>query len=854
MPSKVNPSVMHVHLNHSPSRVTLSCLELGSHNYEILMSNKNAKECYMILKEKIATATEHHISSNRIRPTNNPPWFSQVIKRLINARQHSYTKQTIPNRTPSTRTYPRLQEAHGIRGNYSRWIRNWLTGRTQSVVIHDHTSDSTLVTSGVLQGSVLGPLLFIIYINDLDVGIISKINKFADEAKLCHRSFTERDRVTIQSDLNRLLKRTETWQMHFNIDKCSVKHVGANNTHFQHMMYDIPIETVQQQRDLSVIVTENLKHDKQVQRWPLLNWDNEVGNRHVGKNVNNEVGGRRGDKNGDNDDLGTKKSLKGMELKRCCLYYESSIKYFPENYEGEPALCSILLHPDGGQVSVVQVEGVVGESVSLPCHISPPRGDRVAVILWYREHHPDALYTYDARSPGRQQHSSRAPGLKASFHADPPARLVLPRATTKLAGEYECRVDYLHAPSATTKVRLSVVELPASLELKTQDSRPAPPQLDVNMGDSLDLQCKVVGGFPTPRVWWTLGDQILPASMSEATTTSFPQLSQEYFNPRAVLANDTLHPDNYDMYYVDGGPPTAKNLVSRGAENVVVAPLTISKVQREHHGMSVSCHASNTNLTSVAIHAGTKLLVNTPPSSVVISGVPSSIAAGERLRAWCSAPQARPSPVLVWALAKRGKPAKILARQELSERNVSRSWLDVEAEWQDDGASLSCTAHSPAVPVLQVSNSTTLSVTYYQERNDFARAFLDLANDETFTSHLIMSDEAHFHISRYVNKQNYQICYPTEVKACGGRLPIVEVLINKKPAMALVDTGCTMTVVHSKYIAQYDGDASISAFDGRKVEYKVANRVKIVVKGGMPVVTKCGVGPAGGRRGRSTWD
>ncbi|KAF2352709.1 hypothetical protein FHG87_016534 [Trinorchestia longiramus] len=76
--------------------------ELGSYNYEVLMNNKNAEECYMILKDKIATARDHHIPRKRIRPTNNPPWFSQEIKRLINARQHSYRRlkryQTEPHR------------------------------------------------------------------------------------------------------------------------------------------------------------------------------------------------------------------------------------------------------------------------------------------------------------------------------------------------------------------------------------------------------------------------------------------------------------------------------------------------------------------------------------------------------------------------------------------------------------------------------------------------------------------------------------------------------------------------------------------------------------------------------------
>ncbi|KAF2345972.1 hypothetical protein FHG87_023273 [Trinorchestia longiramus] len=79
-------------LNYKQGNFKLMKEELGSYNYEVLMSNENAEECFMILKNKIATATEHHIPRKRIRPTNNPPWFSQEIKRLINARQHSYRR------------------------------------------------------------------------------------------------------------------------------------------------------------------------------------------------------------------------------------------------------------------------------------------------------------------------------------------------------------------------------------------------------------------------------------------------------------------------------------------------------------------------------------------------------------------------------------------------------------------------------------------------------------------------------------------------------------------------------------------------------------------------------------------
>ena len=104
---------------------------------------------------------------------------------------------------PHSRLAAKL-EACGIGGEVLRWIKNWLCGRRQKVGIKGKYSDWIRVISGVPQGSVLGPLLFLIYINDIDDGIISKISKFADDTKLCREIGCEADARILQDDLKRL--------------------------------------------------------------------------------------------------------------------------------------------------------------------------------------------------------------------------------------------------------------------------------------------------------------------------------------------------------------------------------------------------------------------------------------------------------------------------------------------------------------------------------------------------------------------------------------------------------------------------------------------------------------------------
>ena len=157
-------------------------------------------------------------------------------------------------------------KAHGIGGSVLMWIENWLADRRQRVGVNGSFSEWQAVTSGVPQGSVLGPQLITIYINDLDEGIQCNISKFADDTKLGGIVRCEEDAWRLQGDLDRLSEWADAWQMQYNVDKCEVIHFGSKNMRVDYYLNGGRLGKGEMQRDLGVMVHQTLKVGMQVQQ------------------------------------------------------------------------------------------------------------------------------------------------------------------------------------------------------------------------------------------------------------------------------------------------------------------------------------------------------------------------------------------------------------------------------------------------------------------------------------------------------------------------------------------------------------------------------------------------------------
>lgn len=156
---------------------------------------------------------------------------------------------------------------YGIRGKLKRWIENFLTTRQQRVVVNGAPSPWEKVLSGVPQGTVLGPHLFLLFINDIGDEITSNIRLFADDCLIYRAIKGPEDETILQNDLSRLVKWTETWGMHFNSKKCNVMRISNKKKQHQvsYKMMDDCLQHINSCQYLGIHIQSNLKWNLQSQ-------------------------------------------------------------------------------------------------------------------------------------------------------------------------------------------------------------------------------------------------------------------------------------------------------------------------------------------------------------------------------------------------------------------------------------------------------------------------------------------------------------------------------------------------------------------------------------------------------------
>ena len=168
---------------------------------------------------------------------------------------------TVPHR----RLIEKLK-AYGIGPNIIEWIEDFLSSRKQQVSVGGHSSKWHNVSSGIPQGSVLGPLLFIIFINDLPDVVDSTVYLFADDTKIFNLIKSKEDKLTLQKDLDKLSQWTNKWLLKLHPEKCKCMNIGRINPdpEFKYTLCGKELQAVDEEKDIGVYIDRKLSFDHHI--------------------------------------------------------------------------------------------------------------------------------------------------------------------------------------------------------------------------------------------------------------------------------------------------------------------------------------------------------------------------------------------------------------------------------------------------------------------------------------------------------------------------------------------------------------------------------------------------------------
>ena len=244
-------------------------------NYRpITLTSVLSKICESFVRDRIM---EHMITTNQLNPAQYgfmprrscvgqilmclEDWTLQIEKGCpIDITYLDFQKAF--DAVPHRRLLQKLNDI-GIRGKVLSWVETFLVGRKQRVVVNGTKSDWAPVISGIPQGTVLGPTLFLLYVNDLPASVQSKTMLFANDTKMYTSAKYQVERDRLQRDLDELGAWSKKWELPFNAAKCKSLHLGPGNPRQVYTIQHVPLEQVNWEKDLGICIDDTLKFRKQ---------------------------------------------------------------------------------------------------------------------------------------------------------------------------------------------------------------------------------------------------------------------------------------------------------------------------------------------------------------------------------------------------------------------------------------------------------------------------------------------------------------------------------------------------------------------------------------------------------------